>query len=70
MIPIGIHEIRYALTWRQICYFMHFPNNLDQVKWIYFDKLDYLIPWMSQVSFWDRVEQSVCVKSEQALFLA
>lgn len=70
MILIGIHEIKYALTLCQICYFMHFPNNTGEAKWIYFDKFDYLIPWISWVSVGDRAEQSVCVKSEQALFLA
>lgn len=51
MILMGIHEIKYALTLCQICYFAHFPDNTEQVKWIYFDELDYLIPWVSWVNF-------------------
>lgn len=68
MILIGIHEIKYAMTLCQIFILYIFPNNVGQVKWKYFDIVNYLIPGISWVNFRDRAEKSQCVSQSRHCF--
>lgn len=61
MILIGIHEIKYAMTLCQIFILYIFPNNVVQVKWKYFDKVNYLIPGISWVNFFETVQRNLGV---------